>query len=350
MSVYRRLLFPLLQQVDAERIHDATLAALEAAQATSVGRFLLGRIAGDVPCQPVRVFGLTFPNALGVAAGFDKDARVATGLACLGFGHVEVGTVTPYPQQGNPRPRIFRLPADRALINRMGFPNQGAAQVVARLRTIRSGGPAPRMVVGVSLGKQKATPLDEAADDYLTVMRAVYAYADYLAVNVSSPNTPGLRTLQEGRYLENLLRRLEEEGQVLAEAYGCHRPLLLKIAPDLTWSEVDAIIAAALEGGVAGVIATNTTVSRQGVRHRRRNEEGGLSGAPLADRSNEMIAHVNQQSAGALPIIGVGGVFSAADVCAKLDAGAALVQVYTGLIYEGPGMAGRLLRALAFTG
>lgn len=350
MSIYRRLLFPLLQQVDAERTHEATLAALEAAQATSVGRFLLRRIAGSAPRQPVRVFGLTFPNVLGVAAGFDKDARVASGLACLGFGHVEVGTVTPYPQQGNPKPRVFRLPADKALINRMGFPNQGAAQAVARLRTMRSGGPVPRMIVGVSLGKQKATPLNDAADDYLTVMRAVYACADYLAVNVSSPNTPGLRTLQGGRYLENLLRRLEEEGQSLAEAYGCRRPLLLKIAPDLTWPEVDAIIATALESSVAGIIATNTTVSRQGVRHPRRDEEGGLSGAPLADPSNQMIAHVSRQSAGALPIIGVGGVFSAADVRAKLDAGAELVQVYTGLVYEGPGMAGRILRALAYTG
>lgn len=351
MGFYRRRLFPLLRRLDAERVHDATLRALEAAQATSAGRFLLRSFAGDVPQQPVRAFGLTFPNVLGVAAGFDKDARVMAGLACLGFGHVEVGTLTPYPQMGNPKPRIFRLPADRALINRMGFPNEGVAQAVNRLRAMGAGTAgedgSPRVVTGVSLGKQKETPLAEAAVDYIMVMRAVYPYADYLAVNVSSPNTPGLRALQGERYLERLLDRLGEEAEALAEAYGRRRPLLLKIAPDLTPAELNVILEAALKGGVAGIIATNTTVAREGLRDRRRTEEGGLSGAPLAERSNEMISTIHRQTAGALPIIGVGGVFSAADVRAKLDAGAALVQVYTGLVYEGPGMAGRLLRRLA---
>lgn len=351
MGLYRRLLFPLLRRLDAERVHDATLRALEAAQRTSAGRFLLSSLAGEVPQRPVRAFGLTFPNVLGVAAGFDKDARVMDGLACLGFGHVEVGTLTPYPQMGNPKPRIFRLPADRALINRMGFPNEGVAQAVARLRAMDSGtaggGGRRQLITGVSLGKQKETPLGEAAGDYATVMRAVYPYADYLAVNVSSPNTPGLRSLQGGRYLDGLLDRLGEEAQELAEAYGRRRPLLLKIAPDLATAEVDAVLEAALKGGVAGIIATNTTVAREGLRDRRRVEEGGLSGAPLAERSNGMIAHIHQQTAGALPIIGVGGVFSAADVRAKLDAGAVLVQVYTGLVYEGPSMAGRLLREMA---
>lgn len=346
MSLYRRLLFPLLRRLDAERMHDAALAALEVAQATTAGRFFLRRIAGDVPRRPVRLFGLTFPNILGMAAGFDKDARVATGLACLGFGHVEVGTLTPYPQSGNPRPRVFRLPADRALINRMGFPNRGTAQAVARLRAARAAGTQSEMVMGVSLGKQKETPLAEAAGDYVAVMRAVFPDADYLAVNVSSPNTPDLRALQGGRYLDGLLQRLAEEGEALAEEHGQRPPLLLKIAPDLTWAEVDAIIAAALDGGVAGIIATNTTVSRRGVHDARREEEGGLSGAPLAARSNELIAYVSRQTAGRLPIIGVGGVFSAADVRAKLDAGAELVQVYTGLVYEGPAMAGRILREL----
>jgi len=346
MSLYRRLVFPLLRRVDAEQMHDATLAALEAAQATTAGRYLLRKVAGDVPRRPVRVFGLTFPNVLGVAAGFDKDARVAVGLSCLGFGHVEVGTLTPYPQPGNSRPRMFRLPDDRALINRMGFPNQGAVQAASRLRARRAREAVAEVVTGVSLGKQKETPLAEAAGDYVMVMRAVYAHADYLAINVSSPNTPGLRELQGARYLEKLLRRLEQEGEALAEEHGRRRPLLLKIAPDLTQPEIDSIVAAAIHGGVAGIIATNTTVSRRGVRHLRRNEEGGLSGAPLAARSNEVIAYVSEQTAGALPVIGVGGVFSAADARAKLDAGAALVQVYTGLVYEGPGMAGHLLREL----
>ena len=354
MRIYQRLVFPLLQRIDPERAHDVALAALEAAQATTAGRLLLRRIAGVVPGRSVRLFGLTFPNVLGVAAGFDKNARVARGLGYLGFGHVEVGTLTPYPQTGNRKPRIFRLPDDRALINRMGFPNRGAAHALARLRAIGSGVPSDgtvlRPVIGVSMGKQKETPLVKAADDYVMVMRAVYAHADYLAVNVSSPNTPRLRSLQGGRYLRRLLQRLGEEGQMLAEEYGGHRPLLLKIAPDLTQPELDTIVAVALEGAVAGIIATNTTVSRRGVQDPRRDEEGGLSGAPLARRSNEMIAYICQQTMGTLPVIGVGGVFSAADVQAKIDAGASLVQVYTGLVYEGPGMAGRLLRELATGG
>ena len=345
MTLYKRIVFPLLRQLDPERIHEWTLDALALAQAWEPGRRVLQQIAGQVPSRPVELFGLTFPNVLGVAAGFDKEARVAEGLALLGFGHVEVGTLTPYPQPGNPRPRIFRLPPDRALINRMGFPNQGVAQALPRLRALAA---QPRSwVLGVSLGKQKETPLAQAVDDYLVVMEAVYPYADYLAVNVSSPNTPGLRELQGQRYLARLLGRLVAARDSLAEQGGVGpRPLLLKIAPDLAPAEVDQIVAAALESGVEGMIATNTTTARSDLSHPHRAEEGGLSGAPLAERSNELIAYIHRQAGDRLPVIGVGGVFSPADVRAKINAGATLVQVYTGLAYEGPGIAGRLLRGL----
>lgn len=348
MDVYRRLIFPLLRQGDPEWVHERTLDALALAQRSAVGRWLLARIAGEVPRQPVELFGLTFPNLLGIAAGFDKEARVAKGLALLGFGHVEVGTLTPYPQAGNPRPRIFRLPPDQALINRMGFPNQGVAQALPRLRALAA---EPRQwVLGVSLGKQKETPLADAAADYLMVMEAVYPFADYLAVNVSSPNTPGLRALQGAVYLRQLLGRLLAAGEALAAKSGVRtRPLLLKIAPDLTLAEVDQILEAALDSGVDGLITTNTTVARKGLTHPNQRETGGLSGAPLRARSTEMVSYVHEQVGKRLPIVGVGGVFSAADVQAKVAAGASLVQLYTGLVYEGPGVAGAILRQRAGT-
>ncbi|MCI0398317.1 MAG: quinone-dependent dihydroorotate dehydrogenase [Chloroflexi bacterium] len=344
MTLYKRIIFPLLRRLDAEQVHERTLAALELAQYTSFGHFLLRRLAGPIPRQPVHLFGLTFPNVLGVAAGFDKDARVAAGLALLGFGHVEAGTLTPQPQPGNPRPRLFRLPEDGALLNRMGFPNEGVAAAAPRLAKLAQAGRT--FVLGISLGKQKETPLAEAADDYLAVMRAVYPYADYLAINVSSPNTPGLRELQGGAYLDQLLADLAAENQALAETMA-PRPLLLKIAPDLSWPELDDILAAAERRQISGIVATNTTTGRAGLRSPLREETGGLSGRPLATRSNEVIAYIHRQTRGRLPIIGVGGVFTAADAQARLDAGAALVQVYTGLVYEGPGMAGRILRGLA---
>lgn len=343
MSVYKDLFFPLLRRSDAESAHDATLRLLALAQRLSLGRELLRRIAGEIPEDRVELFGLSFPNVLGVAAGYDKDARVAPGLALLGFGHVEIGTLTPYPQAGNPRPRVFRLPEDRGLINRMGFPNGGVAQALPRLRAWAR---ADRnYILGVSMGKQKETALENAADDYVAVMRAVYKYADYLAINVSSPNTPGLRALQGTTYLRQLLARLREEGKRQAEVHGVTaRPLLLKIAPDLSWAEVDVILDVARDEGISGIIATNTSLSRNSLVSERRGEQGGLSGAPLAPRSNEMIAYIHERVGEALPIVGVGGVEKVSDLLAKLEAGAALVQVYTGLVYEGPQLAGRLLR------
>jgi dihydroorotate dehydrogenase len=346
MGVYRSYIYPLLGRVDAESIHNHTISLLAMAQRVAPGPHLLRLLAGRLPGLPISLFGLSFPNILGVAAGFDKNARVVGGLTLLGFGHVEVGTITPRPQAGNPRPRLFRLPADEAIINRMGFPNDGVNAIVARLDTVaRKKG---NCILGVSLGKQKETTLEEAAGDYTAVMGAVYPYADYLAVNVSSPNTPGLRELQGGNYLGHLLATLDRENQALAARHRLPaRPLLLKIAPDLSWMALDEILAAAQANGVAGIIATNTTVDRDGLTHPAQSESGGLSGRPLARRSNEIIAYIRQQTGGRLPVIGVGGVFTAGDARAKLDAGASLVQLYTGLVYQGPAIAGRILRALA---
>lgn len=343
MTIYQKFVFPILKRMDAETVHDRTLVALQLAQRFRMGRALLQTIAGELPAQPVEAFGLTFPNVLGIAAGFDKEARVARGLGLLGFGHVEVGTLTPKPQEGNPKPRIFRLPEDAAIINRMGFPNGGVITAVSRLHTLAQ--QKGDLIVGVSLGKQKATSLEDAPLDYMQVMRAVYKTADYLAVNISSPNTPGLRELQGGNYLGHLLRTLRVENEVLAKRHGIRkRPLLVKIAPDLTWQELDGILDAVTNTGMDGLIATNTTLSRQGLGSARQVETGGLSGRPLRDLSNAIIRYIVQHTHGNLPVIGVGGVQTAVDVKAKLDAGAALVQLYTGLVYEGPGIAGRILR------
>ena len=344
-SIYSRLVFPALSRLDPETAHDRTLAALEMAQSNQAGRSVLKALAGTIPDKPVNIGSLRFPNALGVAAGFDKDARVAAGLALLGFGHIEVGTLTPRPQAGNPRPRIFRLPSDGALINRMGFPNGGVEAAVPRLRELAE---SPRdFVVGVSLGKQKETDLANAVNDYVTVMRAVYPYSDYLAVNISSPNTPGLRELQGGRYLEELLRGLgEENGRMAAANKTAARPMWVKVAPDLALAELDEILSTLLGVGIDGIIIANTTLARDGLLDPAQAEAGGLSGHPLRSRSTTLIAHVHRQTGGALPIIGVGGVTTAADVREKLDAGASVVQLYTAMVYHGPGLAGRILRDL----
>lgn len=344
-SYYEKLFFPAIRHLDPEMAHDRTLNALELAQSNSLGRAMLRSIAGEVPVQPVQVGRLHFPNPLGIAAGFDKDARVVRGLALLGFGHIEVGTLTPRPQPGNPRPRIFRLPADGAVINRMGFPNGGVAAAVPRLRALAE---HPHdFVLGVSLGKQKETPLADAAGDYIAVMRAVHAYADYLAVNISSPNTPGLRELQGGRYLERLLGALVAENRGLAAADKPSPPLWVKVAPDLEPREVDEIMEALVATGIDGIIVANTTLARDGLADQAQSEAGGLSGRPLRERATELIGYIHQQMGDALPIIGVGGVGSAAEAREKLDAGAAVVQIYTSMIYGGPGLPGRILRDLA---
>jgi dihydroorotate dehydrogenase len=345
MSFYKNFLFPVLRRTDPESAHERALGWLQLAQDSRPGRAMLRRLAGEIPDRPVEICGLRFPNVLGIAAGFDKDVRVVPALGELGFGHVEVGTLTPRSQPGNPKPRIFRLPKDKAIINRMGFPNEGVKPVIPRLKRFAA---MPRTVrIGVSLGKQKETPLADAAEDYLTVMRAAYPYADYLAVNISSPNTPGLRELQGANYLHTLCEQLQKESWRIAEKRGiARRPLFVKIAPDLTHEELDDMLAAILDAEVDGIIATNTTLSRKGIHDIQRGETGGLSGRPLRRRSTEIIRYIHRETQGNLPIIGAGGIFTAQDAQEKLDAGASLLQVYTGFIYEGPGMAGSLLRKM----
>jgi dihydroorotate dehydrogenase len=343
---YQRLIWPLLKQMDAETVHDRTIAALALAQNNGAGRSLLRHIAGPLPQQPVELFGLTFPNFLGVAAGFDKEVQATDGLALLGFGHIEVGTITPRPQAGNEKPRVFRLVEDEAIINRMGFPSDGMEIAQYRLRALAAN--KRSYIIGASLGKQKETPLAQAAGDYINVMRAVFSYADYLAVNISSPNTPELRALQGEKYLGDLLGSLTAENRrIAAELDILPRPLLVKIAPDLSQSELMTILQVALEKEMDGIIATNTTITRNDLIDKNRDQAGGLSGKPLATRSLDVIATIARETAGRLPIIGVGGIRTADDVRSRLDAGASLVQIYTALVYDGPGLPGRLLRELA---
>jgi dihydroorotate dehydrogenase len=343
---YQRFLFPFLSRLDAERVHDRTIKALSLAQRQAAGRSILQHIAGPIPYNPVELFGLKFPNCLGIAAGFDKEIQATEGLALLGFGHIEVGTITPQPQSGNEKPRIFRLPLDKALVNRMGFPSAGTTEARERLKTLSK--TEREYIIGVSLGKQKETPLSLAAKDYVEVLQAVFPFADYLAVNISSPNTPELRDLQDEKYLGDLLGALMAENKTQAAILRtAPRPLLVKIAPDLSDTELAAILQVALDSKIDGIIATNTTIRRDGLEDTNRDQHGGLSGKPLANRSLEIIKTIARETRGRLPIIGVGGIFTADDVRARLDSGASLVQIYTALVYEGPGIAGRILRELA---
>lgn len=336
-SALRALLFKL----DPETAHHLTLSALALAGLPPARPFMRAMFGLAQSSAPVRAFGLTFPNAIGVAAGYDKDGAAWRGLATMGFGHVEVGTVTPRPQPGNPRPRVFRLPDDRALINRMGFPSAGADAVAARLRRRRPGG----VILGANVGKNRDTPLERAGDDYAGLVQTFAPLADYIAINVSSPNTEGLRRLQAKDAMAALLRRCVDA----RAASGDAPPMLVKLAPDLTIDELDDAVDVALELRLDGVILTNTTVSRDGLRAPASvsAQKGGLSGAPLAERSTAFIRHVHRRTSGALPIIGVGGVDSPEAAMAKLDAGATLIQVYTGLVYAGPLLPRRILDAIA---
>ena len=291
--------------------------------------------------QEVEVAGLKFPNRVGLAAGFDKDAKWLDALALLGFGFVEIGTVTPRAQSGNPKPRLFRLVEDEGVLNRMGFNNEGLVPAVARLVRRPEG-----LVVGGNIGKNKITPNDRAVEDYLACVDAMHAHADYFVVNVSSPNTPGLRELQEKEPLQRLLETLMAERSKRSIA----RPIFLKIAPDLTDEQLDDIVELVQAAGIDGVIATNTTISREGLSTPAEEVEqmgaGGLSGAPVRARSTEVIRYLHEQSKGAFPIIGVGGICGPEDAQEKLDAGASLVQVYSGLIHEGPALVKRINKGL----
>ncbi|MBI2516898.1 MAG: quinone-dependent dihydroorotate dehydrogenase [Opitutae bacterium] len=295
--------------------------------------------------RPVECCGLKFPNAVGLAAGFDKHGTAWPAAAAFGFGHVEIGTVTLHAQPGNPPPRAFRYPAEEAVINRMGFNNHGAAALAARLA--KQPGPGRRVIpLGINLGKTKVTPLEQATEDYLGSFRLLADHADYLVVNVSSPNTPGLRELQDAAWLKPLLAALVAENKARTAAGKPRRPLLLKIAPDLTFPQIDAALQVIADLGLDGIIATNTTLARPG-RFAAVNEAGGLSGRPLRRRATEIINYIARATDGRLPIIGVGGIHDEASAGEKLDAGATLVQVYTGMIFRGPFFAAELARALS---
>jgi len=319
---------PLLFALDPERAHDATFASLDAAARLGLAQLAAQRVAPS----PVEVMGIRFPNRVGLAAGLDKDAAHLAGLATLGFGFIEVGTVTPRPQPGNPRPRMWRLPAADALINRLGFNNGGVAALVANVERAGYGG-----VLGINIGKNFDTPNERAADDYVACLAAVYPHAHYVTVNISSPNTKGLRDLQSDAALDALLATLAAARERLEQQHGKRVPLLVKIAPDLEAEGIRRIAQSLVAHGVDGAIATNTTIARDavaGLPHA--GEAGGLSGRPLFEPSNRVVRALAAALEGALPIIGVGGILSGDDARAKVDAGATLVQVYTGLIYRGP--------------
>ena len=333
------LLRSLMFRLPAETSHDLALDMIGAA-----GRLRLAdKLVRPVPSQPVQVMGLTFDNPVGLAAGLDKNAVAVDGLAAMGFGSIEVGTVTPRPQPGNPKPRLFRLTEQLAIINRFGFNNQGVDAMLERLDGVRYQG-----VLGINIGKNAVTPVENAVDDYLYCLRKVYEHASYVTVNLSSPNTPGLRTLQYGEALKVLLGQIKQCQQQLAAERGRYVPIAIKIAPDMTAEEVTLVGATLLEEGMDAVIATNTTLDRSAVADSPyANEAGGLSGAPLTDMSTEVIRLLADELKGRMPIIGVGGIFSGADAADKIAAGASLVQLYSGFIYRGPELVRECADAIA---
>jgi dihydroorotate dehydrogenase len=324
------LLKPLLFRMDAERAHHLTLDSLQAAY-----RLGLKGVLSNLPaCRTRRVMGLDFPNPVGLAAGLDKNGAYIDALAALGFGFIEVGTVTPRPQPGNPLPRLFRIPEAQAIVNRFGFNNEGVDALVENVKRSRYRG-----ILGINIGKNFDTPNERAVDDYLICLRKVYAHASYVTVNISSPNTKNLRQLQEKEALENLLSTLKAEQEKLAEQYGRYVPVVLKIAPDLTTEQVIEIADLLLQYHFDGVIATNTTLSREGVEGLGNAEEtGGLSGAPVRTKATAVVKQLSLALRGEVPIIGVGGILSGLDAEEKIKAGASLVQVYSGLIYRGPAL------------
>ncbi len=333
------LVRPLLFRLAPETAHRVTLGMLDLASRTPWCGWQRKRVAGN----PVSVMGIDFPNRVGLAAGLDKNAAHVDGLACLGFGFIEVGTITPRPQPGNPAPRLFRIPEAEALINRMGFNNDGLDSALENLAHARREVP-----VGINIGKNFDTPMERALDDYLTGLAAVYPHADYVTINISSPNTANLRDLQGGEAFTALLRGLTDERDRLWDESGRHVPLVIKIAPDIEEAELPELAEALVEHGIDGVIATNTTLAREeveGLEHA--DEKGGLSGRPVRDRSTRVIRALREHLPEDFPIIGVGGIDSAEAAQEKIEAGANLVQIYTGLIYRGPALVGEIAGALA---
>jgi dihydroorotate dehydrogenase len=330
-TVYEKVVRPLLFSIDPERAHHLAIGLLRRASHVNLALRLLRRF--QPTAKPKTLFGVTFPNPIGLAAGFDKNGEVLPALAALGFGFIEIGTVTAKPQPGSPKPRIFRYSQEQALINRLGFNNDGADIVANRLRRWRESGLWPRVPVGINIGKSKATSLDQAPADYLHSFRRLRKFADYIVLNVSSPNTPGLRSLQERDALARLLRAVWEENRD-------GKPVLLKISPDLTVGELAEIVATCEEHQIAGIIATNTTLDHSSIPSDS-DQAGGLSGAPLREKSTALVRLIAASSA--IPVIGCGGIFDAESAREKMEAGAALIQIYTGFVYRGP----RLLREIA---
>lgn len=336
-----QLLRPLLFRLDPERAHALILHALRLA-----GNFLLSRKLLEwmyqAPSKPVNVFGLTFKNPVGLAAGYDKDGISIRGVAALGFGHVEIGTVTPKPQPGNPSPRVFRLVEDDAVINRMGFPSRGAEFVRKQLSRTKEW----NTVLGVNIGKNKETPNEEAEFDYLVLLSQFAPFADYLTVNVSSPNTAGLRDLQERKTLETLLLHLHQQRLVEQEHLKKQIPILVKLSPDMSEPQLDDALEAILNANMDGVIVTNTTLGCEGLRSRHRGESGGLSGKPLTAKSEAVLRQTLKQVNRRIPVVSAGGIMNPEDAKRRLEMGAALVQVYTGLVYRGPGVVKEIVRVV----
>ncbi len=348
MSLYKSIIRPMLFAMDAEKVHELGIDALQFGLSTKIAKKIASECFNTEAFGHIERFGLTFKNPLGVAAGFDKNGVVVDQLAALGFGFVEVGTVTFEPQKGNDRPRLFRLPDDNALINRLGFNNDGVAKVVERLKKIDA-----QCVLGLNIGKNKDVPIDEATENYLKSFEMAYEVADYIAVNISSPNTPDLREMQRAGNLEELLGALQKRNRLKLNADNgiTKKPLLVKIAPDLSDEEIEQITDICMRYEVAGIIATNTTVKRQGLETSKAAlgniGDGGLSGKPLKSMSDRVISKIFRSSNGKLPVIGVGGIFTAQDAFEKIAAGACLLQAYTGFIYGGPSFARDLNRGLA---
>ncbi len=330
-SIARKLLFLL----DPEISHELSLDLIGAAERLR----LIKPFCSTPKYDPVEVMGISFPNPVGLAAGLDKNGDYFNGLGEMGFGFVEIGTVTPKPQPGNPKPRLFRLPEQQAIINRMGFNNKGVDHLVENVKARRYQG-----ILGINIGKNKATPEENALDDYRFCMERVYAYADYITINISSPNTPGLRDLQFGEAFDHLLSGLKETQAELATKHGKSVPIAVKIAPDMNEEELAQVAGKLLEYEIDGVIATNTTIGRAGVEgSKHKDEAGGLSGVPVTDLSTKTIRRLATHLGGKIPIIGVGGIIDAASAQEKLDAGASLIQIYSGFIYKGPGLIHEIL-------
>lgn len=340
---------PLLFGMDAEAAHDFTMDMLARGQHTPLQWAWCNETVHD----PIQLAGLTFPNRVGLAAGLDKNARCIDALGAMGFGFVEVGTVTPKPQPGNPKPRMFRLPERQALINRFGFNNEGLEAFLGNVQRsrFRTAARQHRMLLGLNIGKNATTPIEDATRDYLTCLEGVYPHADYVTVNISSPNTQNLRALQSDAALDALLAAIAERREALATQQGRRVPVFVKIAPDLQDEQVAVIAATLQRHGMDGVIATNTTISREAVKGLRHAEEtGGLSGAPVYEASNRVIAQLRSALGQGFPIIGVGGILSAEDAIGKIRAGADVVQIYTGLVYQGPALVVQAARAIKTAG